>query len=262
MRAFFRNWFIESNRGERIWMMAVMDFKLRYYENKLGLLWALIKPITQILVYTIAFNVIFTSRTENFAIYLFSALVLWNFILECSTGSVHLLSSKQYLYEYTNMSKLEIYLAVMLSNLIGLLLNIAIYFIVASFVGIFPSFSSLLALLIIVNAVILGLGLSMILSNLFLLFSDISQIWGVFVQFLFFLSPIIYDTSLFLEKLPFMVYLNPICGIIINFRQAVFYHSGLDWPLFLWTLLYSLGVLGLGAIMLKKIAPKASELLA
>lgn len=242
-------------------MMAVMDFKLRYYENKLGLLWALIKPLTQIVVYTIAFDIIFSSQTENYSIYLFSALVLWNFILEASSGSIHLLATKQYLYEYTNMSKLEIYLAVTISNLIGMSFNIVIYFLVSMLLGVFPSWHVVMALPVLINLAILGLGLSIVLSNLFLLFSDINQIWAVVTQFLFFLSPIIYDTNLFLEKLPVMKYLNPVSGIIINFRQAVFYHAGLDWWLFLWTLIYSIAILALGAVMLNKIAPKASELL-
>ena len=39
------DWFKRSNKAERLWLLAKIEFKLRYYENKLGLLWALIKPL-------------------------------------------------------------------------------------------------------------------------------------------------------------------------------------------------------------------------
>ena len=45
----------KSNRLERIWLLAKIEFKLRYYENKLGLLWALIKPLLQMAIYYVAF---------------------------------------------------------------------------------------------------------------------------------------------------------------------------------------------------------------
>ena len=40
-----KDWVGRSNKLERLWLMAKIEFKLRYYENKLGLLWALIKPV-------------------------------------------------------------------------------------------------------------------------------------------------------------------------------------------------------------------------
>ena len=48
-----KDWIWRSNKLERIWLLAKIEFKLRYYENKLGLLWALIKPISDIFIYSI-----------------------------------------------------------------------------------------------------------------------------------------------------------------------------------------------------------------
>src|SRR5690349_11023575 len=107
-----RDWFKGTNKLERFWLLAKIEFKLRYYENMLGLIWALIKPISDILIYYVAFIIIMKTNIPNFVSFIFLALVLWNFFVESTAGTTSILATKKYLYEYTNMNKIEIYLSV------------------------------------------------------------------------------------------------------------------------------------------------------
>ena len=66
-----KDWIGRSNKFERLWLMAKIEFKLRYYENKLGLLWALIKPISDIVIYYVAFEMIMQQGIPNFISFLF-----------------------------------------------------------------------------------------------------------------------------------------------------------------------------------------------
>lgn len=258
---FFTSWFYESNRAERIWMMAKIEFKLRYYENKLGLMWALIKPISQILMYYVVFQVLMNQGVDDYVIYLFAGLLLWMFFTECTSGTVKILKTKKYLYEYTNMHKLEIYIASIMSSVIGLIFNLMIFLIGAWISGIYPSYHYIYFLLIFLNLFILSFGVSLILSNLFLLFKDIMQIWNIVVGFGFFLSPILYRGDLFSEKLRFLDYLNPISGIINNARNVLMFQTNPDWQMLLFDIGYASIILLIGLILLKRISPKASELL-
>lgn len=117
-----KDWVFRSNKTERLWLLAKIEFKLRYYENKLGLLWALIKPIMDIVIYYIVFKVVMKSDIPAFASFLFIGLILWNFFVESTAGTIQILSVKKYLYEYSNMNKLEIYVSTLLANSIGLFL--------------------------------------------------------------------------------------------------------------------------------------------
>ena len=65
------DWIPENNRLERIWLMAKFDFVTRYYGSFLGLFWALLKPLFQLMVYYVIFTVVFTTKTENFLLFLF-----------------------------------------------------------------------------------------------------------------------------------------------------------------------------------------------
>src|SRR5687767_12380395 len=121
------DWSGRSNKMERLWLLAKIEFKLRYYENKLGLLWALIKPLMDIAIYYVVFKVILKSTVPAFASYLFIGLILWNFFVESTTGTIQILNTKKYLYEYSNMNKLEIYISTLASNCIGFFFNFLMF---------------------------------------------------------------------------------------------------------------------------------------
>src|SRR6478672_12189811 len=212
-----KDWLGRSNKIERLWLLAKIEFKLRYYENKLGLLWALLKPLLDIFIYYVVFKIIMKQNIPAFASYLFIGLILWNFFVESTTGTIQILNTKKYLYEYSNMNKIEIYVSTLLSNAIGLFFNFIMFLIFYTFLekestGL--SLQNFWILAIFLNLFILALGMSLILSTIYVIAKDITQIWMVFTSFLFFLSPIFYKLDTFKERLPAFDYLNPLAGII------------------------------------------------
>ena len=123
-----KDWIQRTNKLERLWLLAKIEFKLRYYENKVGLLWALIKPLMDIAIYYTVFQIILKQGIPAFASYLFIGLILWNFFVESTTGTVQILHVKKYLYEYSNMNKLEIYISTIFSTSIGFFFNFVMFF--------------------------------------------------------------------------------------------------------------------------------------
>jgi ABC-type polysaccharide/polyol phosphate export permease len=83
----------KKNRLERIWILAKTDFKKRYYGTSLGILWALINPIFQLIIYYFVFSVFFKNDVPNFSLYLFSGLILWMFISESNKKGMYTISS-------------------------------------------------------------------------------------------------------------------------------------------------------------------------
>jgi ABC-2 type transport system permease protein len=256
------DWFRRSNKSERLWLLAKIEFKLRYYENKLGLLWALIKPLMDIAIYYIVFQLILKQNIPAFASFLFIGLILWNFFLESTTGTIQILNTKKYLYEYSNMNKMEIYISTLLSNSIGFFFNFIMFLIFYNFLEKDSLGTTIMALWIIpifINVFILSLAVSLILSNIYIVAKDISQIWQVFTSFLFFLSPVIYKLSTFKESLPSFDYLNPIAGIIINARRVTIEGKTPDIQLILFDFGYAILFLLIGLLLLNKLGSKAAE---
>lgn len=252
---------IKFNRLERIWLLAKIEFKLRYYENKLGLLWALIKPVIQLLIYFIAFKVILHNNVPNYAQYLFAGLIMWQFYGEATDGLINILKTKKYLYDYSNMSKTEIYLASIISITLGFIFNFFILLIFIFFSDIGLSWYLLYTPLIVIIFICFATGLAMILSNLFIIAKDINQIWPMFTLFLMWLSPLFLKTEDLENNIPFVKLFNPMFGIMKNFREVVMYHSNPDFNLVLINIGHAIITLGLGLFLLKKIGGKASEIL-
>jgi ABC-2 type transport system permease protein len=256
------DWFRRSNKSERLWLLAKIEFKLRYYENKLGLLWALIKPLMDIAIYYVVFQTIMRQNIPAFASYLFIGLITWNFFVESTTGTVQILNTKKYLYEYSNMNKLEIYVSTLLSNSIGFFFNFIMFLLFYNILEKGTPYSTIQILWILplfVNLYILSLATSLILSNIYIIAKDITQVWQVFTSFIFFLSPIFYKLDTFKERLPSFDYLNPIAGIIINARKATMEGAFPDFKLFWWDFGYAIILLLLGVYLLNKLGSKAAE---
>jgi ABC-type polysaccharide/polyol phosphate export permease len=257
-----KDWVKSSNKLERIWLLAKIEFKLRYYENKLGLLWALIKPMSDIFIYYIAFQVILKQNIPNFVSFLFIGLIFWNFFVESTSGTIQILSSKKYLYEYTNMNKIEIYLSTILANCIGFFFNLFFFLIFYQFIDkgtLGLSWQAFNIIPIFINIVLLSLAFSIILSNIYVIAKDITQIWMVGIGIGFWISPILFKLERFREALPGVDYFNPISGIIINARNVMLYQKPPEWNLFFYDIVYSLILLLIGIFLLNKVGSKASE---
>lgn len=254
------DWFSRSNKYERLWLLAKIEFKLRYYENKLGLFWALLKPLMDIAIFYIVFNIILHQGIS--ASFLFIGLILWNYFVESTTGTIQILNSKKYLYEYSNMNKLEIYISTIISTSIGFFFNFVMFLVFYNFiepVSIGTGIHSFWIIPIFLNMFILSLGFSLILSNLYIIAKDINQIWQVIVQFMFFLSPIFYKFEIFTKSLPKMEYANPVAGIIINARRVMMDGVPPIMELLIFDFAYSIAFLLFGLFLLNKLGSKAAE---
>jgi ABC-type polysaccharide/polyol phosphate export permease len=258
-----KNWFKHTNKAERIWLMAKIEFKLRYYENKMGLLWALMKPVSDMFIYWFAFSFVMNVHLPNFISYVFLGIILWNYFCECTLGTIQILATKRYLYEYTNMDKLEIYLSVMISNFIGFLFNLIIFFIFCLFTHVGFDYNIIFLIPLFLNLIILSLAFSLIVSTIYLKAKDISQIWGILIVLGFWLTPILYQIDQYKARLPHFLYLNPMSGLMVNCRAVLGIAAdnihAPDFRLMGFDLIYAGFFLLIGIAMLKNLGPNASE---
>lgn len=248
-----------NNRMERIWKLGQVDFKKRYYNDRLGLLWALIKPVFEAGIYFFVFKQVLKTEIPNFALFIFLALILWTLFVESTKTGTHLLHAKRYLIENIQFNRFDLYISHMISGLIGFVFNFLAFMIIFLLLGIELKSSFLLFPIIVIQMVILSLAATLILSNLQPFVKDINHLWDMVLLAGLFGSGIFYDPKIVIKMFDFSLYCNPFLGIMHNARASVLgtYDFQIDYLII--NSVQALILLLIGLFITKKFGPLAIE---
>lgn len=217
-----------ENYKELIWMLAKMDFKLRYQGSVLGYAWAILQPLLMFLVLAAVFGGLFGDRgrgggVENYALQLLVALMLFTFFSEGTNAGMNALKSKAQLVTKIYVPRWSLILASSINSGMVFLMNILV--IIAFFVGFqfLPTISSvILAVVFSVAMYILLLSFSLIAAPLLLYLRDVAMIWQVALRVMFYTVPIIYPLDMLPAWTHKFILLNPVAFIIHFTKESMF----------------------------------------
>lgn len=241
-------------------MLAITEYYQRYYGSKLGVIWAFLNPLFRILIYYLAFTyLIFRNRDPQFILYLFLGITVWQYFSENTNRGITLLRGKKYLIQNVGMAKSDIFFASALSTSVSFGLNILLYWIVSLWFNVDYTASALIVIALFLNLFIIVVGVSMILSTIHLYFSDFKHVWDISLLLGFWTVPIIWDSTYVYTTYPFMLYGNPITGILVNLRNILLYNAPIDFTVFALDLLYGLLFLLIGYALMNRFSFKVVE---
>lgn len=247
-------------RIDRIWVLAKTDYIQRYYGSSLGLLWALIQPIFRILVYYFVFAfLIFRNRDPEFILYLFLGVTAWSYFSENTNKGLGLLKQKKYLIQNVEINKVDIFISSALSTSFSFFLNLLVYFGFTAFFDVPYTPHILSVFLLFITLFLIVTGVSMILSCIFLFLDDLKHLWDMIIMLGFWTVPIFWDYNIALEEYKFLLYANPMTGLIINLRYILLFGESLDLFIFLYDFGYALLLFFGGLLSLKHFSYKAVE---
>lgn len=199
------------------------DFKLRYQNSALGYLWSLLRPLALFAILYVVFARFLNvgDSIPHFPIYLLVGIVLWNYFVEVTTGSVSVIVSKGDLMRKLNFPKYVIVLAGSFSALINLTLNSVVIAIFMAINHVDIRATILFLPILILELFIFALALAFFLSAAFVRYRDINYIWEVIIQGAFYATPILYPLSLIPNSAAKILMLNPIAQIIQDVRYVL-----------------------------------------
>ncbi|SJN02397.1 Lipid carrier : UDP-N-acetylgalactosaminyltransferase / Alpha-1,3-N-acetylgalactosamine transferase PglA; Putative glycosyltransferase [Klebsiella pneumoniae] len=247
-------------KRELIWQMSKRDVMGRYKGSFLGLAWSLFNPILMLTVYTFVFSVIFKSRWgsspdtghADFAIILFTGLIIFNLFAECINRSTSLITSN------VNFVKKVVFPIEILPivNLLAALFHASISLIVL-FIAILVfkhqlHFTVLLLPVITIPLMLSILGLSWILASLGVFVRDMPQTISIIVTILMFLSPVFYPLSALPVVFQKIVMLNPLAFMIEEARKVVYWGIEPNWTMLAINMLIGLVICAAGFLFFQK----------
>jgi len=199
------------------------DFKLRYQGSALGYVWSLLRPLFLfvILYFVFARFLKVGESIPHFPVYLLLGIVLWNYFVEVTSGSVTAIVSKGDILRKLNFPRYVIILAGSASALINLALNFIVIGIFMVISDVHVGWHALWLIPIVIQLFIFAIGLAFFLSALFVRFRDVSYIWDVIIQAAFYATPILYPLSQIPASVGKVLMLNPMAQMIQDARFAL-----------------------------------------
>ncbi len=208
---------------ELLTLIAVTDFKKAYFGTALGYVWSLARPLMLFGVLLAVFTQVFRigSQVPNYPVLLLFNIVLFGFFSEATTTAVTSIVGQESVVRKTQFPRLVIPLAVVLTTLMNLALNLIVVFAFILAWGITPTWTWLLFPVILLSMFVITTAVSMIVSALFPRFRDTAIIWSVAATVLFYATPVLYPLEVVPEALRDVISLSPLAVIFEAARSWV-----------------------------------------
>jgi ABC-2 type transport system permease protein len=205
-------------------LLAVTDFRLRFFGSVLGYVWQVMHPLLLFGVLYLVFTEVVRlgGDVKFYGVALLAGIVLFVFLSEATSQSVQSLVEREPIVRKIQFPRFAVPLSVVVTALFRLGPNLLVVIVFLLAAGGRIRLSWLELPILIALLMVLAVGLASLLSALFVHFRDVKPIWDVILQVLFYASPIFYPITLITnDTLREVLMMNPFAAILQQFRHAV-----------------------------------------
>lgn len=208
---------------ELLWFLTWRDVMLRYKQTGLGVLWAVIQPTAPMLIFTLVFGRLVDVPADGpYPLFAFAGLLPWTFFANAVTNCATSVVTSANLITKVYFPRMIIPGAATVAALMDFFIGMGVLAVLMVWYQV-PLHATLLVLpLLIALTTILALGVGMFLAALTVQYRDVRYALPFLIQFWMFATPIIFPSRIVPERWRWAVTLNPMAGIIENFRAALF----------------------------------------
>lgn len=198
------------------------ELKVKYRGSILGFFWSLLNPILMTLVYSFVFSVVMRAGIKEFAVFLISALLPWNFLANSINLGVGSVVGNSALVKKIYFPREILPLSIIFSNFVNFMLELVALLIFLAVMR-YPFYKILYYLpLVIIVQIFLVVGMTLIVSSLNVVFRDIQHLVTIFMLVWFFGTPIIYPMSMVPKNFQILFIANPMSVITIFYRNMFY----------------------------------------
>lgn len=239
------------------------EFQARYRNSLFGALWPIFNPLSMIIVYTVIFSHIMRARLPGvddsmaYSIYLCAGLLAWGLFSEITLRSQNMFLDNANLLKKISFPRICLPLIVLLNAGINFAIIIGLFLGFLFLTGRWPGMALLALVPLVALQMMLCAGLGMVLGVLNVFFRDVGQLFGICLQFWFWLTPIVYPIGILPEWLQRLLQFNPLTNLMGSYQNVFVYGQ---WPL--WSSLLPTFVIGvvLCAIGLRLFRQRVGEM--
>jgi lipopolysaccharide transport system permease protein len=211
-----------TNR-ELLYFLVWRDLKVRYAQTLLGAAWAVLQPLSMMLLFTVLFAHVagLRSTAAPYPLFAYTALLPWTFFSTATTHAAHSLVGSSQILTKVYFPRLLIPLAAVLSCLVDLLLGLTALAPLMAYYGAAPGWHLLWLPAAIALAVVVALGAGIWLAAINVKYRDVRFALPFVMQMWLFASPVFYAIDQLPMRWRWAASVNPLAAPIEGFRASV-----------------------------------------
>lgn len=208
---------------ELLYFFVWRDVKIRYKQTAIGVLWVVLQPVLNMLVFTLFFGRLAKLPSDGlpYPVFYFAALIPWTYFATSLTSTTNVVVESQQLITKVYFPRLILPISSVLSGLVDFAIGFVVLAIFTFAYHILPTFSALWLFVFLLLALLTALGVGLWLSALNALYRDVRYVIPFVISFWMFASPVAYASSLVPARWRWLYGLNPMTGVIDGFRWAI-----------------------------------------
>ena len=234
-------------------VLAWRDISVRYKQTVLGAAWAILQPVTTMVVFSFIFNRMAGIQSGDgtpYPVFICVGQLLWQFFSGSLTNASQALVANAGLVQKVYFPRLILPATSVTTGLADLAIASLVLVGMMIWYGVMPGLMGLLILpILILTAVLSSLGIGLILASINVKYRDVRYALPFVINIMMYVTPVIYPLA-YLDRHPvakaLMTWLNPISGVITNARAALLGNSRIQWDILAIALFISAVYLGVG----------------
>ncbi len=211
------------------------EFQSKYSNSLLGAAWTVINPLAMIVVYTVIFSQVMQAKLPGvdskfaYSIYLCAGVLTWTFFAEVVSRTQNVFLEQANLLKKISFPRLCLPVIVVANASLNFAIIFGLFSVFLALSGNFPGvvYLAMIPVLLIQIAFSAGLGVTLGVLNVF--FRDVGQLFGVVLQFWFWLTPVVYPANILPAFMQKIISYNPMTSLIGAYQDILVHAKWPDW---------------------------------
>lgn len=228
------------------------EFQLRYRNSLLGAAWTVLNPLAMIVVYTVIFSEVMQAKLPGvdhgfaYSIYLCAGSLTWGLFAEIVGRGQNIFLDNANLLKKIRFPRMCLPVIALLNSGVSFAIIFGLFLVFLLLGGFWPGWSVLAVAPVLVVQLLFAIGLGVTLGVLNVFFRDVGQFFGIFMQFWFWLTPIVYPAAILPENIKLLMQYNPMYPLVTAYQGIFVNNRWPDWPSLAYPLISGLVLCVLG----------------
>lgn len=238
---------------ELLYFLTLRDIKVRYKQTLLGVSWVLLQPLITTFVFTIFLGVLVKVPSDGmpYVIFVYLGLLPWTFFNAAVTSSSNSLVNNSHLITKVYFPRSIIPVSAVAARLLDLAIAFIVLIGLMAYYRVAITWSILLLPVLVALITLLALGVGMVSAVYNVKYRDVGVLIPVLLQLWMYVSPVVYPASLVPARWRYIYQLNPLVGLIGNFRSAALGRP-IDWSALAWSVVIIAALLTYASFLFRR----------